>query len=70
VIDNQEIVRNCLRAVLVVEPLWQVVGEAANGQELLGQLPTVPVDVVLIDLSMPVLDGQALRVKQAQQLVA
>jgi DNA-binding NarL/FixJ family response regulator len=58
-VDDHAIVRDGLRSVLTAEPLLQVVGDAANGQELLEQLPTVPTDVVLMDLNMPVLDGLA-----------
>lgn len=58
-VDDHTIVRDGLRSVLLAEPLIEVVGEAANGQELLAQLPTVPTDVVLMDLNMPVLDGLA-----------
>jgi DNA-binding NarL/FixJ family response regulator len=58
-VDDHAIVRDGLRSVLTAEPLLQVVGEAANGQELLDQLPNVPTDVVLMDLNMPVLDGLA-----------
>jgi DNA-binding NarL/FixJ family response regulator len=58
-VDDHAIVRDGLRSVLSAEPLLQVVGDAANGQELLAQLPTVPTDVVLMDLNMPVLDGLA-----------
>jgi DNA-binding NarL/FixJ family response regulator len=58
-VDDHAIVRDGLRSVLAAEPLLDVVGDAANGQELLAQLPTVPTDVVLMDLNMPVLDGLA-----------
>jgi DNA-binding NarL/FixJ family response regulator len=58
-VDDHTIVRDGLRSVLTAEPRLKVVGEAANGQELLAQLPTVPTDVVLMDLNMPVLDGLA-----------
>ncbi|MGI4871878.1 MAG: response regulator [Janthinobacterium lividum] len=58
-VDDHAIVRDGLRAVLSAQPQLEVVGEAANGQELLAQLPTVPTDVVLMDLNMPVLDGLA-----------
>ena len=58
-VDDHTIVRDGLRSVLTAEPLLQVVGEAANGQQLLAQLPAVPTDVVLMDLNMPVLDGLA-----------
>jgi DNA-binding NarL/FixJ family response regulator len=58
-IDDHAIVRDGLRSVLSAEPSLEVVGEAANGQELLAQLPGVSPDVVLMDLNMPVLDGLA-----------
>jgi DNA-binding NarL/FixJ family response regulator len=58
-VDDHAIVRDGLRSVLTAEPFLEVVGEAANGQELLAQLPAVPTDVVLMDLNMPVLDGLA-----------
>lgn len=58
-VDDHTIMRDGLRALLEAEPLLQVVGEAANGQELLAQLPAVPADVALMDLNMPVLDGLA-----------
>ena len=58
-VDDHTIVRDGLRALLAHEPSIEVVGEAANGQELLGLLPTTPTDVVLLDANMPVLDGLA-----------
>lgn len=65
-VDDHAVLRNGLRALLAPEESIQVVGEASNGQELLDQLPTNPVDVVLLDMNMPVLDGVA----TAQQLHA
>jgi DNA-binding NarL/FixJ family response regulator len=65
-VDDHPLVRSGLRALLGREPEIDVVGEAANGQELLDQLPTIPCDVVLLDLHMPVLDGLA----TTQRLVA
>ncbi|MGI4873814.1 MAG: response regulator [Janthinobacterium lividum] len=58
-VDDHAIMRDGLQALLASETLLQIVGEAANGQELLNQLPTVPADVVLLDMNMPVLDGLA-----------
>lgn len=51
--------REGLRLLLEQEPDILIVGEAANGQQLLDQLPTTPADVVLLDLQMPVLGGIA-----------
>ena len=59
IVDDHTLIRDGLRALLAAEPLFEVVGEADNGQVLLDQLPTVATDVVLLDLNMPVLDGLA-----------
>lgn len=59
IVDDHTVLRTGLRALLAQEPGLELVGEAANGQELLDQLPTTPTDVVLLDMNMPVLDGVA-----------
>ncbi|RFP63560.1 DNA-binding response regulator [Hymenobacter lapidiphilus] len=59
IVDDHTLIRDGLRTLLAADPLFEVVGEAGNGQQLLDQLPTVPTDVVLLDLNMPVLDGLA-----------
>ena len=59
IVDDHTLIRDGLRALLAVDPQFEVVGEAGNGQELLDQLPAVTADVVLLDLNMPVLDGLA-----------
>jgi DNA-binding NarL/FixJ family response regulator len=59
IVDDHVLIRDGLRTLLAANPLFEVVGEASNGQELLDQLPTVAADVVLLDLNMPVLDGLA-----------
>ena len=59
IVDDHALIRDGLRALLTIDPQFEVVGEASNGQELLDQLPTVTADVVLLDLNMPVLDGLA-----------
>jgi DNA-binding NarL/FixJ family response regulator len=58
-VDDHTVLREGLRNLLADEPTLTVVGEAADGQQLLDQLPTTPTDVVLLDLHMPVLDGLA-----------
>ena len=59
IVDDHAIIRDGLRTLLQADPLFEVVGEASNGQALLDQLPDVAADVVLLDLNMPVLDGLA-----------
>lgn len=57
--DDHTILRDGIRALLSAEPDLEVVGEASNGAEVLAILETIPVDVVLMDVQMPVLDGFA-----------
>lgn len=59
IVDDHAVLRHGLQLLLEQEPDLLVVGEAANGQQLLDQLPTTPADLVLLDLHMPVLDGLA-----------
>ena len=59
IVDDHVLIRDGLRTLLTADPLFTIVGEASNGQELLDQLPTLATDVVLLDLNMPVLDGLA-----------
>ena len=57
--DDHTILRDGIRALLSAEYDLEVVGEAGNGAEVLALLETTPVDVVLMDVQMPVLDGFA-----------
>ncbi len=59
VVDDHVVIRQSLARVLAGEPDLEVVGEAADGKqavELAGQLQP---DVILMDVSMPVMDGIA-----------
>ncbi|MEV4383308.1 response regulator transcription factor [Streptosporangium sp. NPDC049644] len=55
--DDQELVRTGFRLVLRREPGIDVVGEAADGQQALDLLEEVEVDVVVMDVRMPRMDG-------------
>jgi two-component system invasion response regulator UvrY len=55
--DDHPIVRQGLLQILADTDDIGVVGEACAGQELLDRLPTTPCDVVLLDLTMPGIDG-------------
>jgi DNA-binding NarL/FixJ family response regulator len=55
--DDQELVRTGFRLILSAEPGFEVVAEAANGQEAVEAVRTRRPDVVLMDVRMPVLDG-------------
>lgn len=57
VVDDHEIVRKGIRALLSKEPGIHVVGEAANGADAITQSQSLKPDVILMDLMMPKVDG-------------
>lgn len=57
VVDDQHLVRQGICSLLQLSTEVQVVAEASNGQEALQLLETTSVDVMLLDLRMPVCDG-------------
>ena len=60
--DDHTVLRQSLRVVLEAHGNFAVVFDASNGQELLDKLKVHPVDIVLLDLEMPVMSGfEALR---------
>jgi DNA-binding NarL/FixJ family response regulator len=56
-VDDQTLVRQGVRSLLALSDEIEVVGEASDGDEALALLETTDVDVVLLDLRMPVRDG-------------
>ncbi|WP_033345236.1 response regulator [Catenuloplanes japonicus] len=56
-VDDQELIRAGLRALLERDPALTVVAEAADGIEGITAARATRPDIVLMDLRMPVLDG-------------
>jgi two-component system, NarL family, response regulator LiaR len=57
VVDDHAVVREGLRAFLGLQDGFEIVGEAADGQEALELAKELEPDVILMDLVMPKLDG-------------
>jgi NarL family two-component system response regulator LiaR len=57
IVDDHQVVRQGLRTFLELHDDIQVVGEAADGQSAVDLVRELTVDVVLMDLMMPRLDG-------------
>lgn len=64
--DDQALVRAGFAMMLSVEEEIEVVGEVANGQEAVDFAASHDVDVILMDVQMPVLDG----IRATEQIVA
>jgi PAS domain S-box-containing protein len=67
-VDDHAMVRQELRSVLATYPDLEVVAEAVNGEEAVACAVRDPVDVVLMDLTLPQLNGieATRRIKEAR----
>jgi len=59
VADDHKVVRAGLSALLNTEPDIEVIGQAENGEQAVAEALRLRPDVVIMDLMMPVKDGQA-----------
>lgn len=57
--EDQTLMRQGLKTILDLEPGFEVVGEAADGQTAIDQALTLRPDVVLMDVQMPHVGGVA-----------
>lgn len=55
--DDHQLFRNGLKILLGSFSEFEVVAEASNGNELLRAMETTAADIVLMDISMPEMDG-------------
>ncbi|RZS87455.1 LuxR family two component transcriptional regulator [Motilibacter rhizosphaerae] len=69
VVDDQDLVRDGLRALLDAEPDLEVVGTAGDGEAAVATVLETRPDVVVMDIRMPRLDGIA-ATRRLQQLAS
>jgi two-component system response regulator AlgR len=60
IVDDEQPARDRLRRLVGAIPDYRVAGEAANGAEALAKIPELAPDILLLDISMPGMDGMAL----------
>jgi DNA-binding NarL/FixJ family response regulator len=56
-VDDHTIVRNGIRSIIEDDPDMEVIAEAGNGKEALEKLKTFTPDVMLVDITMPEMNG-------------
>ena len=55
--DDHPLVREGIKAILLQEPTIEIAAEASNGREAVSETKRVRPDMVLLDISMPELNG-------------
>ncbi|WP_414545713.1 response regulator [Nostoc sp. CCY0012] len=58
-VDDQNLIRQGLKALLELEPDLEIIGEAENGEQAVDLSTQLQPDVVLMDIRMPIMDGVA-----------
>jgi DNA-binding NarL/FixJ family response regulator len=67
VVDDHEPTRRAITAILAKRPGWRVCGEASDGIEAVARANELRPDAILMDVSMPKMDGlQATRAVRQQ----
>ncbi|MCM3003152.1 response regulator transcription factor [Priestia koreensis] len=56
-VEDQHIVRQGLKMMIEIDDDFQVVAEASNGEEALAQLHKHIIDMVVMDIRMPIMNG-------------
>ncbi|MGE0225772.1 MAG: chemotaxis response regulator protein-glutamate methylesterase [Acetobacteraceae bacterium] len=59
VCDDSAVIRGAITRILEADPAIRVVAKASNGQAALDELRRTPVDVLVLDIEMPVMDGMS-----------
>jgi DNA-binding NarL/FixJ family response regulator len=57
IVDDHDVVREGVRAILKKRTDWEICGEAANGQEAIVQTEALRPDVIILDITMPKMSG-------------
>jgi DNA-binding NarL/FixJ family response regulator len=57
IVDDHQVVRLGVRSLLAGNPKWEVCGEAADGEHAIQEFTKLAPDVVVLDLSLPVMNG-------------
>jgi DNA-binding NarL/FixJ family response regulator len=56
-VDDHAVIRRGVQGILRAYPEWELCGEAENGQEAIKLAETLKPEIIIMDVSMPVLNG-------------
>jgi len=70
VADDHPVFRQGLRQIIEADPQLKVVAEASDGEQALARLRDTPVDIAMLDLTMPLKDGFAVARAAREQRLA
>jgi DNA-binding NarL/FixJ family response regulator len=57
IVDDNPVLRRCLRRLVEQNETWNVCGEAENGQIAIEKVTQLTPDLVILDMQMPVMGG-------------
>jgi DNA-binding NarL/FixJ family response regulator len=57
VVDDHAVIRRGVQAILLAHPEWELCGEAENGQDAIKLAEMLKPGIIIMDVSMPVLNG-------------
>jgi DNA-binding NarL/FixJ family response regulator len=57
IVDDHDVVRQGIRAILRARPDWDVVGEAVNGNDAIEQAKKYEPEIIIMDITMPEKSG-------------
>ena len=57
IVDDSESVRISMRALFEAEQDFTVIGEAVNGLDAINKAEELPPELIILDLSMPIMNG-------------
>ncbi len=57
IVDDHQMFRSGLKSLIALQNDMEIVGEAENGQDAVSKTRMLHPDVILMDVSMPVMDG-------------
>jgi len=69
-VDDQQLVREGIAGLLSLSGKTEILWQAANGVEALDKMQNMPVDILLADIRMPLMDGITLVQKLREREIA